>query len=146
MMKKCIPAALLVALMAGGVSAGEKEDAARMVNDAAAAVVKDKAIGVAEIGNPKGRFVKGELYVFAYDLTGTMVAHPINAKLVGKNLIDVPDAGGKMFRKEIIDGVNASGTASVEYKYKNPQSGAVENKVTYCRKAADLAVCAGYYK
>ena len=146
MMKKCIPAALLVALMAGGVSAGEKEDAARMVNDAAAAVVKDKAIGVAEIGNPKGRFVKGELYVFAYDLTGTMVAHPINAKLVGKNLIDVPDAGGKMFRKEIIDGVNASGAASVEYKYKNPQSGAVENKVTYCRKAADLAICAGYYK
>ena len=146
MMKKCIPAALLVALMAGGVSAGEKEDAARMVNDAAAAVVKDKAIGVAEIGNPKGRFVKGELYVFAYDLTGTMVAHPINAKLVGKNLIDVPDAGGKMFRKEIIDGVKASGTATVEYKYKNPQSGAIENKVTYCKKAADLAVCAGYYK
>ena len=146
MMKKCIPAALLVALMAGGVSAGEKEDAARMVNDAAAAVVKDKAIGVAEIGNPKGRFVKGELYVFAYDLTGTMAAHPINAKLVGKSLIDVPDANGKMFRKEIIDGVKASGTASVEYKYKNPQSGAIENKVTYCKKAADLAVCAGYYK
>ena len=146
MMKKCIPAALLVALMAGGVSAGEKEDAARMVNDAAAAVVKDKAIGVAEIGNPKGRFVKGELYVFAYDLTGTMAAHPINAKLVGKNLIDVPDADGKLFRKEIIAGVTASGAATVEYKYKNPQSGAVEQKVTYCKKAADLAVCAGYYK
>jgi signal transduction histidine kinase len=74
------------------------------------------------------------------------VAHPINAKLVGKSLIDVPDAGGKMFRKEIIDGVKASGTATVDYKYKNPQSGAVEDKVSYCKKAADLAVCAGYYK
>ena len=146
MMKKCVPAALLVALLAGGVYAGEKEDAAQMVNDAAAAVVKDKAAALAEIGNPKSRFVKGELYVFAYDLTGTMVAHPINAKLVGKSLIDVPDASGKMFRKEIIDGVKASGTASVEYKYKNPQSGAVENKVTFCKKAVDLAVCAGYYK
>ena len=146
MMKKCVPAALLVALLAGGVYAGEKEDAAQMVNDAAAAVAKDKAAAVAEIGNPKSRFVKGELYVFAYDLSGTMVAHPINAKLVGKNLIDVPDASGKMFRKEIIDGVKASGTASVEYKYKNPLSGAVENKVTYCKKAADLALCAGYYK
>ena len=146
MINKCVPAALILALMAGGVYAGEKEDAAQMVNDAAAAVAKDRASAVAEIGNPKSRFVKGELYVFAYDLTGTMAAHPINAKLVGKSLIDVPDANGKMFRKEIIDGVNASGTASVEYKYKNPQSGAVENKVTYCRKAADLAVCAGYYK
>jgi cytochrome c len=146
MLKKCVPAALLLALMAGGVSAAEKEDAANMVNDAAAAVAKNKTTAVAEIGNPKSRFVKGKLYVFAYDLTGTMVAHPINAKLVGKNLIDVPDAEGKMFRKEIIDGVKARGTASVEYKYKNPQSGAIENKVTYCKKAADLAVCAGYYK
>jgi len=146
MMKKCVPAVLLLALMAGGLFAGEKEDAAKIVNDAAAAVAKDKAAALVEIGNPKGRFVKGELYVFAYDLTGTMVAHPINAKLVGKNLMDVPDANGKLFRKEIINGVTASGTASVEYKYKNPQSGAVENKVTYCKKAADLALCAGYYQ
>jgi signal transduction histidine kinase len=146
MTMKCIPAALLFAFMACGVSAGEMEDATKMVNDAAAAVAKDKSTAVIEIGNPKSRFVKGELYVFAYDLTGTMVAHPINAKLVGKNLMDVPDADGKMFRKEIINSVNATGAATVGYKYKNPQSGAVESKVTYCKKAADLAVCAGYYK
>jgi cytochrome c len=146
MIKKVAPALLVLALVTGTVFAGEKEDAMKMVNDAAAAVDKDKASAVAEIGNAKGRFVKGEIYVFAYDLMGTMVAHPINAKLVGKSLIDVPDAGGKMFRKEIIDGVKASGTATVDYKYKNPQSGAVEDKVSYCKKAADLAVCAGYYK
>ena len=70
----------------------------------------------------------------------------VKAKLVGKNLIDVPDAGGKMVRKEIIDGIQASGTATVDYKYKNPQSGTVENKISYCKKAADLAICAGYYK
>lgn len=146
MMKKLVPAALVLALATVNVFAGEKEDATKMVNDAAAAVVKDKAAAVAEISNPKGRFVKGDVYVFAYDLTGTMVAHPINAKLLGKNLLDVPDAGGKMFRKEIIDGVKASGAATVDYKYKNPQSGAVENKVSFCKKAVDLAVCAGYYQ
>ena len=144
-MKKIV-AALALAAMMGSVAAGEKEDAIQMVNDAVAAVGKDKAAATAEIGNPKGRFIKGEIYVFAYDLSGTMVAHPINAKLVGKNLIDVPDAGGRMFRKEIIDAVKAGGTATVDYKYKNPQSGAIEDKVTYCKKAADLAVCAGYYK
>ncbi|MBS1145407.1 MAG: Cache, type 2 domain protein [Proteobacteria bacterium] len=125
--------------MLGGAVAGEKEDAVQLVGDAVAA-------GVAEIGNAKGRFVKGELYVFAYDLTGTMVAHPINPKLVGKNLLDVPDAGGKMFRQEIVDGVKRTGVVTVDYKYKNPKSGAIEDKVTYCKKAADLAVCAGYYK
>jgi signal transduction histidine kinase len=143
---KFVPAALVLALLSGAALAGEKEDAMKMVGDAASAVDKDKAAAVAEIGNAKGRFVKGEIYVFAYDLTGTMVAHPINAKLVGKSLIDVPDAGGKMFRKEIIEGVKASGTATVDYKYKNPQSGTVENKVSYCKKAADLAICAGYYQ
>jgi cytochrome c len=145
-MRKYVPAALLAALVAGGVLAGEKEDAERMVAEAAAAVVKDRASAVAEIGNPKGRFVKGEVYAWAYDLTGTMVAHPINAKLVGKNLLDVPDANGKMYRKEIVAGVKASGTASVSYRYKNPVSGAVEDKVTFCKRAADLAVCSGYYK
>lgn len=144
-MKK-IAALLFFAALAGGVYAGEKEDAMQIVNDAATAITKDKAATLGEIGNPKGKFVKGEIYVFAYDLSGTMVAHPINAKLVGKNLMDVPDAGGKMFRKEIIEGVNTKGSATVDYKYKNPTNGAIEDKITYCKKAADLAVCAGYYK
>jgi len=137
---------LALSAMMGAVFAGEKEEAIQIVNEAASAVSKDKSTAISEIGNPKGRFIKGAIYVFAYDLSGTMVAHPINAKLVGKNLIDVPDAGGKMFRKEIVEGIKASGTATVDYKYKNPQSGAIEDKVTYCKKAADLAVCAGYYK
>lgn len=143
---KRIAALLVSAALIGGVIAGEKENAMQMVNDAAAAITKDKAAALSEIGNPKGKFVKGEIYVFAYDLTGTMAAHPINAKLVGKNLMEVPDAGGKVFRKEIIEGVTAKGSATVDYKYKNPQNGAIEDKVTYCKKAADLAVCAGYYK
>lgn len=143
---KNVAAFLVSVALISGVFAGEKEDAMQMVNDAAAALAKDKAAALGEIGNPKGKFVKGEIYVFAYDLSGTMAAHPINAKLVGKNLIEVPDAGGKMFRKEIIENVSAKGSATVDYKYKNPQNGAIEDKVTYCKKAADLAVCAGYYK
>lgn len=146
MQKKTMATVMITTLLVGAAWAGEKEDAQKMVNDAAAAVTKDKTAAIAEIGNAKGKFVKGEVYVFAYDLAGTMVAHPINSKLVGKNLIDVPDAGGKMFRKEIIEGVSSHGAATVDYKYKNPQNGAFEDKVTYCKKAADLAVCAGYYK
>lgn len=138
--------AILFALSTGLALAGEKEDATALVNDAAAAVTKDKAAAIATMSDKNGRFVKGELYVFAYDLNGVMVAHPINAKLIGKNLLDVPDADGKLFRKDIISAIQASGTASVGYKYKNPKSGKVEEKVSFCKKSADLAVCAGYYK
>lgn len=144
-MKKFVLGFALLGIL-GGAQAGQKEEATQMVNDAVAAVTKDKAAGTQEINNPKGRYVKGEIYVFAYDLTGTMVAHPMNPKLVGKNLLDVPDAAGKMFRQEIIDGVKRAGVVTVDYKYKNPKSGAIEDKVTYCKKATELAVCAGYYK
>ncbi|MBI4996090.1 MAG: cache domain-containing protein [Rhodocyclales bacterium] len=145
-MKSLVLLSAMLALSAGPAFAGEKDDATRMVNEAAAAAAKDKNGTVAEIGNKGGRFVKGEVYVFAYDLGGTMVAHPINPKLIGKNLLEVPDADGKLFRKDIISGVTATGAATVRYKYKNPKSGAVEEKVTHCKKAADLAICAGYYE
>jgi len=144
-MKNALLFSVLIALSVP-VIAGEKEDAIALVNDAAVAVVKDKSAAITTINDKNGRFVKGELYVFAYDLNGSMVAHPINARLIGKNLLDVPDADGKLFRKEILAGVQATGAASVAYKYKNPKSGLVEEKISFCKKAADLAVCAGYYK
>ena len=144
-MKNALLFSVLIALSVPAI-AGEKEEAIALVNDAAVAVVKDKSAAIATINDKNGRFVKGELYVFAYDLNGSMVAHPINARLIGKNLLDVPDADGKLFRKEILAGVQASGAASVAYKYKNPKSGLVEEKISFCKKAADLAVCAGYYK
>lgn len=145
-MKTRIFISALLALTIGTAVAGEKEDAIKMVGDAAAALAMDKSSVIAEINKKNGRFVKGELYVFAYDLTGTMAAHPINARLIGKNLYEVPDADGKLFRKEIIKSVNETGSATVDYKYKNPKTGKVEEKISFCKKAADLAVCAGYYK
>ena len=145
-MNRSIAAAMVLLALANVAVADDKEDAGRMVGEAVAAVNKDKAAALAEIGKPDGRFVMGEVYVFAYDLEGTMLAHPVNPKLVGKNLLGVPDAEGRLFRKAIIEGVKASGVVRVAYKYKNPKSGVIEDKISLCKKAADVAVCAGYYK
>jgi signal transduction histidine kinase len=145
-MNKAILLTLISSVFATCAYAGGKEDAVKMASEAAVAIVKDKAGTIAEINKPKGRFIKGETYVFVLDMTGVVLANPTNAKLIGKNLLDFPDASGKTFRKEIIDGVKASGTATVEYKYKNPISGTIEDKVSYCKLAAELAVCSGYYK
>jgi len=145
-MNKLFIFSILFAFGTGIAVANEKEDATKMVQNAAAAATKDKEAAIAEISKPTGSYVKGELYVFAYDLNGVMVAHPINAKLIGKNLLEVPDADGKLFRKEIISQIKASGSATVDYKYKNPKTSKVEEKVSFCKKAAELAICAGYYK
>ena len=54
--------------------------------DSAAAYVKanGKEKALAEFNNPNGSFVKGELYIYAYDFNGTTLAHPISPEAVGK--------------------------------------------------------------
>ncbi len=98
-----------------------------------------------EFSNPKGQFKEGEVYVFAYDLTGTMLAHP-NPALIGHNLTDVPDADGKMFRKEFVTVAMTKGSGWVDYKYQNPKTKVMERKTTYVEKADDLIICCGIFK
>jgi cytochrome c len=105
---------------------------------------KEKALK--EFNVPGNQFVKGELYVFAYDMTGTIIAHPMNKKLVGMNVLNIPDVDGKLYRKEIIEIAKKSGAGWVDYKYKNPKSGKIEQKTTYLKKAGDIVVCCGAYK
>jgi signal transduction histidine kinase len=84
--------------------------------------------------------------VFAYDMQGVMLAHPKNAELIGKNLLDVPDSDGKLFRKEIVHKARSKGWGWVDYKYLNPETKEMEFKTTYCRAVADLIVCCGTYE
>ncbi|MGZ3580117.1 MAG: cache domain-containing protein [Syntrophales bacterium] len=124
-----------------------KDDAKTLVKKAVAYVKyqgKEKAI--AEISKPRGMFDKGELYVFAYDLQGVMVAHPKNPTLIGKNLIDIPDSEGKLFRKEIVEKAKIKGSGWVDYKYLNPETKEYEHKTTYFQKEGDLIICCGAYK
>jgi hypothetical protein len=125
----------------------EAEEAKTMVEKASTIMKsqgKDKAL--TEISAPNGQFVKGEMYVFAYDLTATVIAHPVNPKLIGKNLLEVPDADGKLFRKEIIELAKTKGSGWVDYKYKNPQTNKIEAKTTYLQKEGDVVICCGIYK
>ena len=79
-------------------------------------------------------------------MSGTIVAHPVNQKLVGINFFKTPDVDGKLFRKEIIELAQKSGTGWVDYKYKNPKNGKIEEKTTYLKKAGDIVICCGAYK
>jgi signal transduction histidine kinase len=127
--------------------AADREDAKTLVKRAAAYVKyqgKEKAL--AEINTPKGMFDKGELYVFAYDLQGVMLAHPKNPSLIGQNLINVPDTEGKLFRKEIVEKAKSQGSGWVDYVYLNPETNKQEHKSTYFEKVGDIIVCCGIYK
>jgi signal transduction histidine kinase len=142
---------ILICLFAfGSVYAAEKgtpEEAKKLVEQAVAFVKangQEKALK--EFNKPKGKFVKGEMYVFAYDLNAVMVAHPVNPKLIGKNLINEPDSKGKLFRKEIVELAKANGSGLVDYTYLNPATKQEEPKTTYIQKMGDLIICCGAYK
>lgn len=134
-------------LVLPGVALAGLDEAKAMVEKAAAyyqANGKEKALQ--EFNNPKGEFVKGEIYVFAYDAGGTVIAHPVNAKQVGVNVIEVPDVDGKFFRKEGIEKATKDGTAVVDYKFKNPATNKVEQKTSYLKKVGDIIIGCGTYK
>ena len=127
--------------------AADRDDAKALVKRAAAYVKyqgKEKAL--AEISTPKGMFDKGELYVFAYDLQGVMLAHPKNPALIGRNLIAVPDTEGKLFRKEIVEKAKSKGSGWVDYVYLNPETNKQEHKTTYLQKVGDIILCCGVYQ
>ena len=125
----------------------EKKIAISMVEDASKMMKADgKDKTLAAINDPAGKFVKGEIYVFAYDLNGVIIAHPKNAKLIGKNMLEVPDVDGKLFRKDIVQMAKKKEGGWVDYKYKNPETGKIELKTTYVLGADDVAICCGIYK
>lgn len=140
-------AAATAILWAGSADASGMDEAKRMVKRAVAFVkYQGKQKALAEIGKARGNFDKGELYVFAYDLAGVMLAHPKNPELVGKNLHDVPDSEGKLFRKEIVEKAKTKGWGWVDYKYLNPETKELEYKTTYCQAIADVILCCGAYE
>jgi hypothetical protein len=126
---------------------GTKDQAITIVTKAAEFLkTNGKETGIIELNNPKGKFCEGDLYVFAYDTTGTMIAHPKNSKLIGVNLMEIPDVDGKLFRKDIVILARSAGKGWVDYKYKNPTTSAIESKTTYVLRNGDMILCCGIYK
>ncbi|MRR35855.1 cache type 2 domain-containing protein [bacterium] len=132
--------------LAPGAVASQK-DAKALVEKAAAFVkANGKDAALKEFNVAKGQFDKGELYVFAYDMSGKIIAHPKNPKLIGKDLLNVPDPDGKLFRKEIVEVAKTKGTGWVDYRYTNPETKKIEAKTTYVVKVGDVILCCGTYK
>lgn len=124
-----------------------RDDAMDLVSKAVAHVKevgKEKAL--ASFSDRNGKFVKGDLYIFAYTMQGVIIAHPMNAKLIGTDMTEVKDANGKPFTKYFIATVNDAGQGWVDYSWPNPTTKKIESKSSYVAKAGDIFVGCGIYK
>ena len=123
------------------------EDAKQWVERAVAFYkASGKRIALAEYTNPNGQFVLDEMYVYALNPRGTMLAHGVNENFVGEEFIDIKDYDGKIFIKEIVDIANKEGSGWVTYKWYNPVTKEVLPKNVYFKKVDDLIICSGVYE
>jgi len=126
------------------------DDRGEAVTRVQKAVAMAKASGIEkalEVANDaSSELGSGANYVFAYDMDGTMLANVVKKELIGKNILDVPDAKGKKFRREIVELMKTHDNVWMDYVTVNPKTKANEDKSSYCEKFQDVVFCCGFYK
>jgi cytochrome c len=135
----------LFAMVPTASGAGTPKQAETLVEEAIAfykANGKEKALEA--FSNPKGQFVKGDLYIFVYDPDGTIIGHGGDPDLVGRDFSDVQDPDGKYFAREFIK-IGPKG-GWVDYKWMNYVTNRVEEKTAYLQRVDDVIIGCGAYK
>jgi signal transduction histidine kinase len=139
--------AVLVCTVSFAAEHGSPDQAKAMLAKAVAymkANGKDKSL--ATFNDKQGGFVDGDIYVTVTDLNGKTLAHPVNARLVGKDNINLQDAEGKFFYKERMEAAKAKGHGEQEYKVLNPVTKDVENKIAFFERVGDTVIACGSFK
>lgn len=141
---------LLSVCWVGAALADQAADAKALVK---AAIAMAKAQGVEAAlkasADPKGPFIKGDLYVFAGSISKVqLTAHPYKPQLVGKDLSGMKDIKGKLFFIEFGNVAKDGGSAWVDYYWPKPGGKKPVLKSSYIEGLAgsDTYFGAGVYK
>lgn len=131
----------------GSVERSHAREANALLDRAAAHVQsKGPEQAIAAFNDRKGEFVDGQHYVFVLDTDGTMLAsNGASRALVGLNVMDLKDAAGKPFIRQIVEGARTADQGEVTYHWLNPADNKVENKTSLYRKVGDQILAVGYY-
>ena len=123
------------------------DEAVAMVRRAVKHVrARGKEAALADFSRPTPEFRQRDLYINAIDLQGNTLAHGDNAKLIGRNLIDMKDADGKPFIRAFVDMAKGSGSGWIDYRWQNPVTGVLEDKRTYIELVDGVVLGCGIYR
>ena len=132
-----ILASLFVFAIAASGFAEEKATKAECVARCKIAAELIQKIGqeeaVEKINDKDGPFVWKDTYVFVFDGSGKILAHPF-PKAIGKVLIDRKDSNGKLYFREFIKVANTSGEGWVSYTHPKVKGGPPVDKISYILK------------
>ena len=139
---------LLMPALARAESHGTADEAKAMVERA---VVLLKQVGADQafaVFNDKTNpdFHDRDLYIFVRSMDGNTVAHGANKGMIGHTSLELKDADGKLYNKEMIELASGKGSGWVEYRWVNPMDKKIEQKASYIEKVGDYVIGAGFYK
>ena len=129
-----LAAALLLAFVApveASDDRGTAEEAQAMVANAIAYYDERGAEAALAKFNvvPAPEFMERDLYIFVWR-GDAVVAHAVDSSLLGRSASSFTDVDGKEFGAEMVEAASADG-AWVDYKWKNPATGEIEQKSSW---------------
>lgn len=86
-------------------------------------------------------------YFFVLDADGVMLMHPVDKELELAGQLDLADADGRLFIKEIIGRATSEGQGFIQYRWPKPGEEAPSSQLAYFRYYPDWqwTICTGLY-
>ena len=146
--------AVFIGLSGPALSAEKAAPAARATYEQTKAFVEDAVAffkkttpekAFEAFNDPKGKWVRNDLYIFAFDQKGVYKATGYRPERTGSQAWAMTDYAGLLVVQEIIKKANKEGSGLVDYLWKNPTTGKLENKTSYVVKVGDYVLGAGFY-
>lgn len=98
------------------------------------AAIYGKKETLLEIKKKNGLFVRGELYIYAYDFNNVVLSHGLNPALIGSDLSNLKDPTGKRIITEMTGILKTKQNGWLKFHWFHPQSGEVKPKLGYFTK------------
>ncbi len=150
-MKRVLAGCMVILFTIAGFAyaEGQRKTAAEAKAMVEKAVAYYKANGrekaLAAFNDPKGAFVDGEIFVFALNMDGTILAHGGQPALVGKGPNEIRDPDEKNFILDLVEAAKTKKTDTVNYKIGNPASLVVEKKSSFVEEVDGIILGSGYF-
>lgn len=128
-----------------------RENIEASVKKAVALLEKEGQGAFPKFGGKDSEFIQDNAcYVYAVDMKGTMVLHPVLWKMHGQNVLSLRDKKGKPIIAPIIGIVKTKGEGWYTYWWPKPDSEEPKEKVVFAKKAVlpdgtILGVASGEY-
>ncbi len=139
---------MLTLPLAGPAASDEPQECETVVKQCVAMFqAQGREAALKAINDPKGPFVKGDVYVFALSMDNIMLAHPFDKKILRLSMNNLVDSNSELFVRKFKEVAEKQGSGWVEYTWAKPGEDGAKRKRSYIMKVPDeeLYVGAGYY-